>query len=207
MNGHILILDDNPIDIKVVASVLEREGFAAFGFTDHRSALGWAQGNTPQAIFLDLQMPTITGFQVLPLLRAFSHLEQVPIIIISGKNQTEDVKQAIRLGATDYIIKPIDPLLVTEKLRKISREIDSEFHCVELSGPGGKQAFASKQIRILSFSEFGMHIQASHPVAIGETFDVTGAPGEIFGGAPILVRCLSSRQIEKTDEHSIQVTF
>jgi CheY-like chemotaxis protein len=69
MKGLILIIDDNSIDIKIATSAIEKLGYACHGFTNHNEALEWLKTNTPQLIFLDLLMPTISGYEMIPILK------------------------------------------------------------------------------------------------------------------------------------------
>ncbi len=91
MNGSALVIDDNPLDLKVASSIIERSGYACFAFTDYKAGLEWCKENTPQIIFLDLQMPNITGYELIPILKAQPNTSKTPLFIISGKNQIEDV--------------------------------------------------------------------------------------------------------------------
>ena len=118
MKGQVLIIDDSELDIRIINLVLLREGFDCYGFTDHQKGLDWCLENHPQLIFLDIQMPQISGYDMIPLLKAMPNAVTTPIIMVSGKNDVTDVRRAIQAGASDYIIKPVDPLVLQEKIRK-----------------------------------------------------------------------------------------
>ena len=61
----------------------------------------------PVAMFLDLKMPVMNGFEVLTWLRAQSFLATMKVIVLSGSNQQEDKDRALRLGAAEYLVKPV----------------------------------------------------------------------------------------------------
>lgn len=206
MKGQILIIDDNPVDVKIAISSIERIGFACYGFTDHHGAILWLESNVPQLILLDLQMPTITGYELIPILKKNANAAGVPIIIISGKNQSEDVLRAIKLGANDYVVKPLDPLVLQEKVEKVNAGVDSEFHSVDITEADGIKAFVSKAIKILSLSEFGMKVSSETKLSPGETLEVTGLPLKEFGTDRLLVRCLSC-EAATTQLYVAQMTF
>lgn len=191
MKGKILILDDNPIDIKVAASTLERLGFACVGFTDHEEAIKWLSAEMPTAILLDLQMPKISGFEMLPILKGLIKSEAVPILIISGKNQSADVVKAIKLGASDYVIKPIDPLIMQEKIERVTAPRRTDYHSVALPQDKQVQAYLSKPLTVLTISEFGLKISSEEKIVAGDVLQVTGLPTELFGTGVALVRCLN----------------
>jgi DNA-binding response OmpR family regulator len=62
----------------------------------------------PQAIFLDLKMPVLNGFEVLDWLRTQSFPSSMPIIVLSGSQQQDDRDRALAMGAADYLVKPIN---------------------------------------------------------------------------------------------------
>lgn len=199
MKGLVLIIDDNPLDIKVVSTVLERSGYSCHGFTEHTSGLDWLNKITPQVIFLDLQMPQASGFDIIPLIRQKSNLSSVPIIIISGKNQIQDIKQAIQLGANDYIIKPVDPLVLQEKVRKFESLGQNDFF--EALWPQEKPATAQIlfPIHFLAISEFGLKASSPTPIHPGETIELGELPNDVFGSTKILLRCLSLDRTSNTN--------
>lgn len=205
MRGQILILDDNILDIKIVSSVLERSGYACFGSISPEEALRWLETNRPSMIFLDLIMPRTTGYELIPVLRKMSTVDNVPIIIISGKNQIEDVKKAISLGANDYIVKPIDPLVLQEKAQKIEKTSDQEFQTISVESEGLSGHFA-KPFNILAVSEFGLQLVSETRVLAGETLAVDGLRADFFGSPKILMRCLSSTSLPEGG-FMMQMTF
>lgn len=206
MLGQILIIDDNPVDVKIAVSAIERTGFACFGFTDHTQAITWLDTNVPQMILLDLQMPNITGYQVIPFLRALPNSAAVPIIIISGKNQSDDILKAIKLGANDYIVKPLDPLVLQEKVAKTTVKLGSEFHSVDIAEADEIRALISRPTKILSLSEFGLKLGCEIKIAVGDTFELTGLAVEQFGKDRLLVRCLTCEAVSG-DLFVCQVTY
>jgi CheY-like chemotaxis protein len=207
MKGQILIIDDNPMDIKIASSVIERSGFACHGFTDYLLAIEWLNQSTPQLIFLDLQMPQTTGYEVILILKKMESLADVPIIIISGKNQTDDIMKAIKLGAVDYVVKPLDPLILQEKIEKTCAKYGAEFHSVNIGDETGVKAYISKPIRVVSYSEFGVTILAEARIESGDIIEITSLPLDLFGIANLLLRCLTCVEEVKGKSFLIQMTY
>ena len=81
------------------------DGAAAVGVLKQASASNSLQ--FPVAMFLDLKMPVMNGFEVLTWLRAQSFAATIKVIVLSGSNQQEDKDRAMRLGASDYLVKPV----------------------------------------------------------------------------------------------------
>lgn len=208
MLGQVLLLDDNLLDLKIVTSVLERSGFACFGFTDHIKAQDWLTSNQVQMIFLDLQMPEMSGYQLIQIFRKNPKTEKVPIVIISGKNQVDDVKKAISLGANDYIIKPVDVLVLQEKIQRMTaNNRQEEFVGVDVSEEKFEKIHFQRSFSIQTLSEFGLRIRSSSALDPGETVEIFGLPEEIFGSSQLMVRCLSREKVGDTSEFQMQLTF
>lgn len=205
MKGQVLIIDDNVVDVKIVSHAVERIGYSCHGFTDHTQALEWVQSNRPQYIFLDLQMPTITGFELIPVLKNMPHLKSTPILIISGKNNKEDVLRAIKAGAVDYVVKPLDPLVIQEKFKKT--ENDSEFFSLSIEEAKRISAYISKPTEILSISEFGLTLKSDHEMQNGTTIELTALPMDIFGSEKLLLRCLTCDFQAEAKTFLLQMTY
>lgn len=106
MKKKILIAEDE----KDIANMLERsflrEGFDVAKAFDGLQAQAQIENNNPDIILLDLMMPKLSGWEVLRWLRQEKE-NKIPIIIISARDQMQDVKKGYQLDANHYIIKPI----------------------------------------------------------------------------------------------------
>ena len=111
---YVLVVDDEPDLLEILTAVLSEQGFAASGAANGREALEVLRAVTPDAILLDLDMPQVNGWDVLAQLRVSAGLENVRVVILTGKDQSpEDRKRGLSLGASDYLLKPcpIDDIL------------------------------------------------------------------------------------------------
>ena len=102
---RILVVDDDPAARDLLARFLNREGFAVTGAADGQAGLTLARALRPQAILLDVEMPKLDGWSVLHALRQDPLLVDTPIVMVSVKNEKS---LAYALGATDYLLKPVD---------------------------------------------------------------------------------------------------
>lgn len=208
MKGNVLLIDDSEMDLKVASSALERFGFACHGFTDHQEALKWLDENVPQMIFLDLELPGTTGFDLIPILRAHEKSATTPIVIVSGRNQTESVKRAITLGAIDYVIKPVDAMVLQEKARKVSSTFDAKFGSSAPVDTDRQPAYIARTIRLVAISEFGMEIQSDIQSKPGEILEVGTFARDFFGDEHAYTRVLSSERMPGgSDKFVMQLTF
>ena len=82
-------------------------------------ALDIIQQSAVDAVFLDLSMPVMDGLEVLATLRADAAYRSLPVIVLSGQSDPATVRQAIKLGITDYLVKPLRPRLMEARLQSL----------------------------------------------------------------------------------------
>jgi two-component system sensor histidine kinase/response regulator len=102
----IMIVDDNPANLKLLEDMLVQRGYRVRSFPRGRLALTAAMKNPPDLILLDINMPEMNGYEVCERLKSTGTLADIPVIFLSGLNETEDKVKAFRAGAVDYISKP-----------------------------------------------------------------------------------------------------
>ena len=102
----ILIVEDNPINMKVIKHVLEKAKFNILEATDGLLGYEMALQCLPDLILLDVVMPGIDGFEACRLLKKNSVTENIPIVFMTGLSDTDSIVEAFELGAVDYVQKP-----------------------------------------------------------------------------------------------------
>jgi DNA-binding NtrC family response regulator len=102
----ILLVDDQPDNLNVLAGVLGGEGYDLRTCLDGASALENAQRFTPDLILLDVTMPGMDGFEVCRRLKADPGTRDIPVIFITGRVDTSDIVNGFQIGGVDYILKP-----------------------------------------------------------------------------------------------------
>ena len=116
----ILAVDDEPNILKMVSVNLSLEGYKIITASDGESALTLFDEYTPDLIILDIMMPGIDGFEVIDRIRKRG--SSVPIIILSGRDDINSLRDALEKGADDYINKPFNIHLLLARVRsKIRR--------------------------------------------------------------------------------------
>lgn len=103
---RVLIIDDNEDVRSALRAMLEDAGYEVAEAADGPDALTVAAGRRTHIILLDLQLPPHGGFEVLQQLKAVASLRKVPVIIVTGSVEDEDLRTAKKLGAWDYVNKP-----------------------------------------------------------------------------------------------------
>jgi DNA-binding response OmpR family regulator len=110
----ILIADDDPQLLRLMARNLQFEGYDVLTAADGKSALDMVEEKKPDLILLDVMMPRMDGFTVCQRVREFSN---IPIIIVTARGQDQDKVRGLDLGADDYLTKPfnVDELLARSR--------------------------------------------------------------------------------------------
>src|SRR5437667_767659 len=121
--NQVLVIDDDEAAREILVELLGRVGYHAFAAPEGRSGLEWLAGAAvpPQAVLLDLRMPGIDGFEVLRRYRTQGGL--APVIALSAMDDKESVVKAMRLGASDYLVKPIEPDELREAIERCSASV------------------------------------------------------------------------------------
>jgi len=121
MAKKILVVDDEKRIVEILKAYLERDGYQAIAAYDGRSALELARGNSPDLIILDLMLPEVSGWDVCRELRKET---DVPIIMLTARDDTTDKIIGLELGADDYVTKPFDPKEIISRVRAVLRRSD-----------------------------------------------------------------------------------
>ena len=115
--ADILIVDDVPANLKLLAGILKDEGYQVRPASDGELALRSARARLPDLILLDILMPGMDGYEVCRQLKAAEETRDIPVIFISGKGESIDKVKAFGLGGVDYILKPFESEEVLARVR------------------------------------------------------------------------------------------
>ena len=115
----ILVVDDKSSISRLIVQFLSRS-FEVETKEDGLLALEWLhEGNIPDLILTDLQMPNIDGIELIKRLKESGYFSDIPIIVLSSKEGSEDRIKCLRLGAEDYIVKPFNPEELLIRIEKV----------------------------------------------------------------------------------------
>lgn len=115
---RILVVDDEEKIINIVKAYLEREGYQVIAAYEGKSALDLARRQSPNLIILDLMLPEISGWDICRTLRKES---DVPIIMLTARDEDTDKIIGLELGADDYITKPFNPKELVSRVGAVLR--------------------------------------------------------------------------------------
>jgi two-component system alkaline phosphatase synthesis response regulator PhoP len=118
----VLVVEDEPRIAGLVRDYLEHAGFAVLRAGDGRGAIVLARTRRPDAVILDLGLPTLDGLDVLRDLRRDSN---VPIVILTARGDETDRITGLELGADDYVVKPFSPKELVARVRAVLRRAET----------------------------------------------------------------------------------
>ena len=157
-SATLLIIDDDEVVRASLAAYLEDSGFSVLQASNGLQGLQMFEQEQPDLIICDLRMPQMSGLELIRQVAQRS--AQTPVIVISGAGVMSDVVEALRLGAADYLIKPLEDLAVLEhsvhraldrarlqlenqryrdKLESANRELEASLHLLQEDQNAGRQ--------------------------------------------------------------------
>ena len=105
MSKTILFVEDEPTLQKVAGEILRQEGFIVKSATDGEEAMRIIKTEKPDLVLLDLILPKKDGFEVLKEMKADTQTKDIPVIILTNLEGTQDIERALELGAMNYLVK------------------------------------------------------------------------------------------------------
>jgi len=192
---RILLVDDEPSIQKMLTHALEREGFQVYTVGDGEAALEAIETYEPHLIILDIMMPKIDGTEVIRRVRWGS---DVPVIMLTAKDDEIDRVVGLELGADDYVTKPFAVRELVARVRAIMRRASAitEQRQDELSYDGLKIHLPSRRVAVggedvdLTYTEFELLVT------------LASNPGRVFSRSTLLTRVWGD---EFRDERTVDV--
>lgn len=167
--GTILIVDDEPNIIELARLYLEQEGFTVIAARDGQAALERIADAAPDLVVLDLMLPVVDGWEVCRRTRAHS---EVPILMLTARDDDVDKIVGLELGADDYLTKPFNPRELVARVKAILRrtrgsregQATKPLHVGDLSiDPARHEVTANGQEVALRAKEFDLlYVLAEH---------------------------------------------
>jgi two-component system cell cycle response regulator DivK len=117
--AKILVVEDNALNIKLFCDLLTAHGHETEPVIDSRDALDTARSFRPDLVITDIQLPHITGIELMELLRADEHLKSVPIMAVTAYSAAGDDERIRAAGAQAYVSKPISVLQFAETVDQL----------------------------------------------------------------------------------------
>ena len=185
----ILIVEDNQDDMQLLVQTLETGGFRLLTAENGEKAIEKVKSGQPDLIMMDITMPEIDGVEACRRLKEDPSTRDIPVIFISGLDETTDKVKGLDLGAVDYVSKPFEPLEVLARVRthlnvyRLDREVKSkkdqlehELHMVSRI----QYDLLPRNLPDMEGIKLGAHYRTSR-YAGGDYYDVVELPGKKLG--------------------------
>jgi CheY-like chemotaxis protein len=117
MSAHVLVVDDNAINCKLVTFLLSAHGYDVRSAPDAHSALDAIREQKPSLILMDLQLPDIDGLELTRRLKADPETHQISILAVTAFAMKGDHERALEAGCDGYIAKPIDTQVLPDMVK------------------------------------------------------------------------------------------
>lgn len=206
--AKILIVDDQTSVIMTLESILADAGHLVVSATNSTDAIDRLQSKDVDLIITDAVMPgSKSGFELIRTIRASAHFSKIPIIMLTGKREKEDVERGVEAGANDYIIKPIDPEILLAKTagllvnstsaQKVLQEVNVRIACS-----------VQDETEIIALTEIGMTLISNVSIAVGTKIKLQTELFKEIGINPPILRVVAASPSEKNPQkHIIKVQF
>jgi two-component system, cell cycle response regulator DivK len=123
---RVLVVEDNELNLKLFCDLLRAHEFAAEPIRDEREAVARARAFLPDLVITDIQLPHISGIEIIQQLRADPKLAQVPIMAVTAYAGRDDEERVRAAGATAYVTKPISVMRFLEAVKALLADAPTE---------------------------------------------------------------------------------
>ncbi len=118
MTAKILIIEDDSSAARLIGYAFEHEGHEVLSASNGLQGMVMVREKRPDVIILDVMLPGLDGFEVCNRLKSDERTAHIPIVMLSAKGQDVDVETGKKVGADEYIVKPIDPDELLSRIEK-----------------------------------------------------------------------------------------
>ena len=124
--AKILVVEDNALNIKLFCDLLTAHGHETEPVLDSREAMDAARAFHPDLVITDIQLPYITGIELMEMIRAEEELKDVPIMAVTAYAARGDEERIREAGAEAYVSKPVTVLRFMEAVRGLTKEVSAK---------------------------------------------------------------------------------
>ena len=133
MANHVVLVDDDPLNLKIAKNILIKNEINVTTFTSGFELLDYLKDETPDLILLDIMMPKLNGFETLTKVRELEKengTEEIPIIFLTSDDDNKTETLGFEMGVSDYIRKPFEPAVLIKRITNVlnRQEMLHRFH-------------------------------------------------------------------------------
>jgi len=118
--SNILAVDDDPVNLKVLAGILSAETYCVTTATSALEALEWLSNGSWDLVVADVMMPQMSGYELTQKIRERFSMSELPVLLLTARSQPADVQAGFLAGANDYVTKPVDALELKSRIRALT---------------------------------------------------------------------------------------
>ena len=173
----VVVVEDEADILDILTYNLEREGFEVIGAEDGMQGLQLIKQHLPDIVLLDLMLPGMDGLSVCQQLRAHPASANIPVIMLTAKNEESDIVLGLGLGADDYVSKPFSPKELIARIKATLRRHQrpqpvandkQQSQCIEVDGlvidsDKHKVSYQGESVKLTATEFRLLHFLASHP--------------------------------------------
>jgi len=160
-----LVVDDDPAILKMVQTLLEFAGHHVQSCENALDAIKTLNDLSYDILITDATMPAYSGFDLIRTVKKKSALKNLSVAMLTGRSEKGDIEQALELGVHDYIVKPIEPELFLEKMKRLverhPKNQDSHKDMIRI------EANLQHSITVIQITDIGVRIESPHPITKG----------------------------------------
>ncbi len=206
--ARVLVVDDDPDVLRLLSKVLGVQGHTVFQAADAMKAMDLLNSSMFDLLISDANMPRFSGFELIRTIRNNKRFQRMGIAMLTGLRERKDIEKGIRVGVDDYIVKPIDPVLLTQKIEALFQKkppmqpAEMEFSAENKAS----QVHGGFEMRLHTLSEYGLVLRSPFEVPEGLNVNVAG---DIFDRMQVPVppmKVLGCKRIQEF-QYEIRVAF
>lgn len=167
----ILIVDDLKSILVTLEAILTKEGYYVAACTNSMDAFDKLNLEHFDLMITDAIMPGASGYSLISTVRSGQRNKDIPIIMLTGKREKADIEKALTAGANDYIIKPIDPDIVTTKVKHMLDQVADKSDFAE--APVNVPAMINIKTDILKISESEIKLMTNYQLNVGQLYRIS----------------------------------
>jgi two-component system alkaline phosphatase synthesis response regulator PhoP len=119
--AHIFVIEDEPDILELVRYNLVRHGYEVTGALSGEEALTKLRSHPPDLVVLDLMLPGVDGLEICKTLKQERRTAEIPVLMLSARNEEADIVAGLELGADDYLTKPFSPRVLLARIKAVLR--------------------------------------------------------------------------------------
>lgn len=206
--ARILVVDDDLDILKMAESVLGGAGHTVFVAEDAMRAIDWLNHIDFDLLLSDANMPHYSGFELIGTLKKNPKFKDLTVAMLTGLRERKDVEKAVKMGVDDYIVKPLDPLLLVQKVNSLfEKRPPHQYPEIQLGAAGLTEGTLRRSIVVESVSELGLRILSELPVRPGMMLEVDAEFFKSLGITAPPMKVLNVEVDKTTGHYRAQLIF